>query len=368
MGLYKRKSEWWIDFYLEGRRIRKPIGPVRAMAEEALAVVKADIAKGTFGLKRARRCPTFKEFADTYYNTYSAKKKSVERDRSILKHLCRFFGGSTLRAITEMDIVGYQVDRQKEVCKLSVNRELACLRHMLNVAVKDGHIDANPMKDVKPFRVENKKQRILTEDEITALLEATKVSDNPYLHSVVLVALNTGMRLREVLNLEWNDLNFHHNEITVRNTKSGSDRRVSISVNLREVLVELPSMGKSAYVFPNPKTDEPYKWLTRRSFSTALKRAGIGKMRFHDLRHTAATYMVRGGIDLVTVKELLGHSRIDVTMRYCQSNSALKAKAVDVMRKLTEPCPDGHLSAENGPKTNDVLTHPEAPTSLVSST
>ncbi len=368
MGLYKRKGEWWIDFYFEGQRQRKCIGPVRAMADEALAAVKADIVRGTFGLKRAKRCPTFTEFADTYYNTYSAKKKSVERDRTILKHLCIFFGGIRLKSITEMDIVRYQVERQRQVSKLSVNRELACLRHMLNVAVKREHIESSPMKDVEPFRVENKKQRILTEDEITALLKATKASDNPHLHAIVLVGLNTGMRLREVLNLEWNDLDFHNNEITVRNTKSGRDRRVSISSNLREALVELTSMGKSVYVFPNPRTGRPYRWLTKRSFNTALKRAGIGKLRYHDLRHTAATYMVRNGIDLVTVKELLGHSRIDVTMRYCQSNSGLKAKAADVMRKLTEPCPDGHLSAKNGPKTNDVLTHPEAPTSLVSST
>lgn len=219
------------------------------------------------------------------------------------------------------------------------------------------------MNGVRPFKVENKRQRILTEDEMQMLLEATKVSRNSYLYAVCLVALNTGMRKQEVLDLEWKDLDFHHNEITVRNTKSGRDRMVAMSTTLREALLNLPTMGKSVYLFPGPKSNKPNKWLVDVAFKNARKRVGLDGFRFHDLRHTAATYMVRNGIDLVTVKELLGHSRIDVTMRYCQSNSALKAKAVDVMCKLIETPKDGHLSAENEPKT-DVVHIPETTPTL----
>ena len=356
MGVYKKKGEWWIDFYLEGKRIRKCIGPVKAMADEALAVVKADIAKGLFGLKRAKRTPTFKEFADRYYQVYCESKKpnTKERDRLILKRFYDFIKEKRLSQITEFDIKGFQSERQLRVSKLSVNRELSSLRHVFNVAIREGHITDSPMRDVKAFKVEHKKQHILSEDEMRGLLEATKRSNSLNLHSICAVALNTGMRRQEILDLEWNDLDFFQNGITVKNTKAGRDRWVPISPELREMFLKLPSMGKSDYVFPNPATGKPHRRFLRDSFDLAKKRAGIENFRFHDFRHNAATHMLRNGADIVTVQEILGHSSITLTRRYCQSNSALKAKAVSILGKFLKPRPDGHLSAENGPKSTDV--------------
>ena len=356
MGVYKKKGEWWIDFYFEGSRKRKCIGPVKAMAEEALAAVKADIVRGTFGLKRAKRCPTFKEFAGRYYQVYSESKRpnTKERDRLILKRFCDFIKNKRLSQITEFDLKRFQTERQLKVSKLSVNRELSGLRHVFNVAIREGHITDSPMQNVKAFKVEYKKQHILSEDEMRRLLEATGRSQSLHLHSICVVAINTAMRRQEILDLEWNDLDFFQNGINVKNTKAGRDRWVPMSPELRDMFLKLPSMGKSDYVFPDPRTGKPHKRFMRDSFDVAKKRAGIEKFRFHDFRHNAATHMLRNGGDIVTVQEILGHSSITLTRRYCQSNSALKAKAVSILGKFLKPRPDGHLSAENGPKSTDV--------------
>jgi integrase len=153
---------------------------------------------------------------------------------------------------------------------------------------------------------------------------------NGHLRPIVQIALNTAMRLREILYLKWCNVDFNRNIIVVTKTKSKKNRNVPMNGLVTETLQGIER--KSEYVFCDPKTGEPYHSI-KTTFGKALKRAGLEGVRFHDLRHTAATMMVMSGVDLVTVKEILGHSSIEMTMRYAHPTAEGKMNAVKTLER-----------------------------------
>ena len=200
---------------------------------------------------------------------------------------------------------------KKPIAKATINRELATLKAFFNMAIRDGKTDVNPVKEVKFFKEDDKKERILNPEEIQRLLAEC----NGHLKPIAIIALNTGMRLREILYLKWDNVNFNRNIIIVTktNTKNKKTKRIPMNGLVVETLQGVER--KPEYVFCDPKTGGPYHSI-KTTFGKALKRAGLEGVRFHDLRHTAATMMVISGVDLVTVKEILGHFSIEMTMHY----------------------------------------------------
>ena len=143
------------------------------------------------------------------------------------------------------------------------------------------------------------------------------------------------MRKSEILNLRWKQVDLKKNLIKVEDTKSGKSRYININSELSCLLPGLKTKNKeSEFVFSNPETAKPYVDL-KRAFKTACERAGIRELRFHDLRHTFASRLVEGGVDLITVRDLLGHSTVKVTERYTHSNQKLRKEAVEVLVEKT---------------------------------
>ncbi|WP_455379496.1 site-specific integrase, partial [Petrachloros mirabilis] len=132
---------------------------------------------------------------------------------------------------------------------------------------------------------------------------------DPHLRPIVVVGLNTGMRRGEILSLRWEHCDLKHSFILLDKTKNGERREIPINVTVRSTLRGLERRLDIPYVFFDPKTGKPYQDV-KRSFATACKKAGITDFHFHDLRHTFASQLVMSGIDLATVKELLGHKDI----------------------------------------------------------
>jgi integrase len=209
----------------------------------------------------------------------------------------------------------------------SVNRELACLKFMFSLAKKWKLVDENPVKEVKLFQEQKIEMHILDKDETDRLIHCSA----HHLKPILIVALNTGMRKGEILNLRWNDIDFDRYFIFIRETKSGRSRKVPMNYLVLEALNSLKR--ESEYVFYNPETKKRIKDV-KTAFKAACRRAGIKDLRFHDLRHTAATYMVTGGVDLVTVAEILGHTDIKMTMRYAHPTPENKRKAVNVLNAI----------------------------------
>lgn len=341
MAVFRKNGKWYIDYYFEGYRVRECIGKSKTRAEQALAIRKGEILQGRFNYKSAEPKVRFEELCEIYLDYVRANKKSYPSDINSLKHLRPYFRGKFLFEITALDVERYKIMRSKKVSPASVNRELACLKHMFNLAIKWGKARVNPVKEVKLFKEGPWEMRILSREEEKLLIENAAL----YLKPIIIMALNAGMRRGEILGLTWDKVDFVNRVITVMHTLQGTPknsemRKVPMNNLLTNTLLDI-KIGKSsgegkAYIFC--KDDGSPFGKVSKGFYAALKRAGIRHCRFHDLRHTFATRLVMKGVDLATVKELLGHKSITMTMRYAHPTSGHKKEAVELLNLDT----DGH--------------------------
>ncbi len=334
-AIYLRKTRrglhrWYLDYHDEnGKRVQKLARGAKTKGEAffALAVIGQRIFKASYGLKDM----AFEIFADEYLRLHAKPmKRSWKTDESYLKvHLKPFFQGKLLSLITVLDIETYRSNRAKEGGRgVTINRELALLSSMFNKAKDWSYLEVNPVrKDAFFTGVEQPKQRVLTPDEETKLLDASPA----HLKPILIMALNTGMRKGEILGLEWNRVDLEGREITLlcTNTKSKRGREIPINEKLYSMLVQMKANSDgSPFVFPNPFSGKPYVDV-KGLYSGTCKRAGILGLRFHDLRHTFASRLVVSGVDINTLREILGHGSIRMTQRYVHSDKMQKRDAVE---------------------------------------
>ncbi len=327
MGVFKRGKNWHIDFYANGRRIRQKIGPSKKLAERVLHKLKTEVVENKYLDVRKKKKVKFETLAEQYIRYAKVNKRSWDRDEISLKSMLRSFSGKYIYEINPQLIEEYKADRTKVVASATVNRELACLKHMLNKAVEWEMIETNPAKKVRLLTENNKRLRYLTEEEIKALYE----NSADHLKPIILTALLTGMRRNEILKLKWEDMDLGQKIIFVRNTKNNEMREIPINDRLVTVLKSLNF--KSPYVFARENAKPCIS--VRTAFENAIQRAGIRNFRFHDLRHTFASHLVMSGVDLITVKELLGHKTISMTLRYAHLSPDHKRQAVNLLRILS---------------------------------
>ena len=146
----------------------------------------------------------------------------------------------------------------------------------------------------------------------------------------MIAALNTGMRQGELLNLKWADVNFVRKNITITTSKNNERRDIPMSGYLSETLAAIKAGSKGIHVFVD-SSGKPFSrfGFLRTRFDKAVNTAGIEDFHFHDLRHTFASHLVMGGYDILTVKELLGHKSLEMTLRYAHLSSDHKRLAVE---------------------------------------
>jgi len=337
MGVFKKNGNWWIDFYHQGKRIRRKVGPSKKVAEMALADVQVKKAKKEFlGVCEPKRI-LFKDFAAEYleYSKANKAKRSYERDVLTLEgHVLDLWGSQLLARLTPKMIEDYKVQRLQHVVAATVNREIDTIKNMLRKAVEWGYLSSSPGTSVKKLRTGTPHFRYLSGGEIRKLMEACKRSDNPQLYPFVVAALNTGMRLGELTALEWKDIDFRRGILRVDNkrdhhTKNYQVRTIPMNEFLTDAFRKIPRRLDSSYVFQRKDGSKFSKMRT--GFRNAVKRSGIPHVRFHDLRHTFASHLVMGGVDIRTVQELLGQKDIRMTMRYSHLAPDHMRKAVRVL-------------------------------------
>lgn len=211
-----------------------------------------------------------------------------------------------------------------ERSKSTVNRYLEQLSTTLNIAVANRYIKENPMKGVKKFRCEHHTIRYLTREEEVELFKHLP----EYLKLIVTVALHTGLRRGNILELRWEQINFDYRFIEVLKNKGNKRIQIPLSETLYNEFIKIRK--DEGYVFINPETGLPYKDI-KKAFNAAKEKAGIKNFRFHDLRHTVATRLVEKGIDLAVVQDLLAHSNIQTTMRYAHPVPKRKLEAIQAL-------------------------------------
>jgi integrase len=286
------------------------------------------------GVKEKKRI-VFNDFAPLYVDNYAKPNKRSWRcdDYCIDAHLKPFFGKLDLGAITPLDVERFRAKRLEAGIKKSTsNRELALLKRMFHLAADWGYSAANPVTKVKLFSErDNLKERVLTADEETKLLAHCA----PHLRPIVVFALNTGMRRGEILGLRWDQVDPAGKSVLVKRTKSGRDRSIPLNDAAAGVIKAQRKTSPGSYVFPSTKGKEFMRTVDH-SFGRACRLAGIVGLRFHDLRHTFATRLIRRGADIITVQALLGHYAVTVTQRYTHTGADEKRRAVEALARASE--------------------------------
>lgn len=328
---------WHYDFRVNGRRYRASTETAdKQKAKDIEAKERSRILEGRHGIRRLPDI-TFKQFADTYLTDHAElHKRSVDRDREILKVLNRAFGSLILHEITSHRIEQFKRERlagkwrghntkgsAKPIRPGTVNRELDCLRGILSKAVEWGKLLDSPCRKIKRLKVDNRRTRILTPEEQEAILEACPTK----LRAIVTLALITGARIGELLALRWEDCQDGY--VTFVETKNGKSRRIPLSPAIDAVLTAQARVH--AWVFTNARTEEPFKSV-RQVFDRAVTRAGIDNsdVTLHTLRHTALSRMIATGFDDYTVMEISGHSSTRMLARYTHPTEERKSGALDL--------------------------------------
>jgi integrase len=330
-GITRKGDSLWLDFYYRGKRYREGLGPVSmTYAKERLILKKRDLIEGQNKPKIAR--VSFKQFKEEFlkWSKGNKKPKSSLRDECSLKHLQAFFNDKLLSEVSPFLVEKYKLLRKDEGAKpRTIAIELACLRHIFNLAMKWGKAASNPVQGVKFPKEPQAKDRILSEEEEPRLLEAVRTGHKAkHLEAIIVTALNTGMRKGEILNLKWENVDFKNRVITVEGTKTGEIRRIPMNNKLTEIFQSAKKESKGEFVFSengNPYGDVKTGWWT------ALERAGIENFRFHDLRHTFGSRLGMSGVDVKAIADLMGHKTIQMTMRYSHPTPEYKRKAVELL-------------------------------------
>lgn len=214
----------------------------------------------------------------------------------------------------------------------TVIRYLASLSVCFSYGLEDlGWVESNPVKNVKKPKPERGRVRFLSDEDRKNLLTKCKEDDNPYLHTVVVLALLTGARQSEIMGLQWKDIDFKRRRATFHDTKNGERRSVPLAKQAFDLLQGMNKVRRidSPYAFPRKDGKKPME--IRKRWEKAVRDAGLKDFRFHDLRHTAASYLAMNGASLLEIAEILGHKTLAMVKRYSHLTEGHTAAVVERM-------------------------------------
>ena len=338
-GIYERKGRhgditYYVRYQYQGTDIKERVGRksrgfTLEVAREALKSRLGDIAQGNFSLEKTRKPVPFFRLAERYREYASTNWRAWEQEKYLVEAFARYFGEIPLSQITTWQIEKWKAERCKEVKPNTVNRQLTVIKHMLKKAVEWGLARTNPAAGVRQLSVNDERTRYLTEDEIDRLITACKAEESrPWLAPLVTLALNTGLRPGEQVQLRWEQVNWDRDSITFKQPKTLRVKTIPLNEAAKEALTWFDKHRYGDYVLMH-HWGEPFPRSTvSKALKQALKEAGITDCRWNDMRHSFASHLVMAGVDLPTVSELMGHSKITMTMRYTHLAPKHKEEAV----------------------------------------
>ena len=321
----KRGKYYWLFGRVKGVRLDSSLRTAAKKEAEEIAKAKVRrVLERVHGVRVVRNIKLGtlleKYFA---YCEQNNRPNTVAKKRVFAGHILAFFGDVTLSAVTRERVEGYKAHRRRDVGPATVNRELALLKHALRLAVEWDYLEASPAARVKLFKEPPGRLRYLSREEADALLEACSSVVRP----VVTTALYTGVRLGEILALDWDHVDLERRQLRIVNSKNNETRVVPINDILYNTLTGLkPKKGE---VFKSGR-GVGYRSV-RTAFETAVKKAGIKDFTFHDLRHTFASWLAMEGVPMSTIGKLLGHKTPQMTMRYAHLAPEYLADVVNLL-------------------------------------
>lgn len=352
MSVNKRGGVWQMVFMVNGRRIRQSTNCTNKRdAEEYERAYRTQLVKGEVGIEPKKPVPTFKEAIEMFLDRSRAdhsRHNTVRRAVTASKPLVRYFGDKPLDQIAVGDVEGFKDWRRRQkkqpptkrlkknkrattatpLKPATINRELAFMRAMINHFIRLDVLVKNPVSRVKFLKENNEQMRVVTyEEERLYLLAASQP-----LRDVAVIMVETGMRPDEVCRLERRHVHLDKGYIFNPYGKTPSARRkLPLSQRAADVLRHRVENTKGEFIFPSTRGGkDPSKPIVKlnNAHRGAVTRAKLDPFRLYDLRHTFATRAAEAGVDLVTLAALLGHSRVQMVMRYAHPSERHQFEAI----------------------------------------
>lgn len=334
MGLTRRKDSYYVEFPVldDGRTLtlargvpgarlkRWKVGNTnRTIAKQQEALIKTALMKGEIKSEKLPGLTTFRAWGEKYLEIPEIKNLASYRNHIEKVHcwLAPFFGDKLLTEITPDDVETYRAQRRLKngnpPTMATLNGDHAILKQMLYQAVKRGLLLTNPASRVTMPDPHNERDRVLTPDEWTRLCAEAA----PHLKPILKVAYHLGLRYGEIVRLTWDRVDLKRGIITLtaKDTKARRPRKVPLTPELTEVfrdLYKVRYLGQDRVFLRNGESIQS----VRTAFENAKDRAKIANLRFHDLRHCAATNMRRAGVDVMTAMAIIGHRSEKMYKRY----------------------------------------------------
>jgi integrase len=328
MGLHKHPNSpyWYYSFTVQGKRIFCSSKTTnKTLANQIYQAHKVDCLRDEHRLQKANSA-RFTRLASEFLEWSRNNKRSYKRDTILVSHLTKFFGNRKLEDIKSLDVEKYKQDRREQVSGSTVNREVACLKRMFNLAIEWQLADANPVDRVKFFAEPKRSFQWWRQEDVKKFVQAA----DDRMRSICSIGVNTGLRIGELLELKWSDLDLENCLITVQKSKAGCYRKIKMNQVVTDTFNGLDRNG--AYVFS--KADgRPYKRITR-AFKSTCKRARLEPATPHVMRHTFASHLTMLGVDPQTIMELGGWKSLDLVMRYSHLGPDHKQNAVEKLGEL----------------------------------
>ena len=326
--ILKRETKTGVKYQVrikQGDRILK----TKSFAKLKLAREWKQRMEADKDLMAATGCPgsvmRFESFCAEYLSQW--KGKSIESQTSRLAWWQKFIGNKRLTDITSHEVrTGLKI--VEEIwAPGTVNRYRTVLSGAFTYAKKQEYVLRNPVESTSCLTTDDKRVRYLSDDERERLLKACKGSRYHRLYLIVMLAISTGARKSELINLRWSDIDLKVGKAIVKETKNGDPRILTIPAHICALLQDIQEIG-NGLVFPSAKNPQRPAYF-RKAWESALKVAGVEDFRFHDLRHTTASYLVMSGATLYETGEILGHRSQQTTARYAHFSIKHKKELTD---------------------------------------
>ncbi len=345
------KFRWMIAYTdVDGRERRRVTkAESKLVAKRLLAQAENEVERAKLQGMKSRdilvtptEVVTFRQVVPDFLKHHASKLKESSRlslEMILEKHLLPKFGARPLGGITIRDVENYMTDRLAADSKCggkikgaTVLHEIHCLSAVYRYAIRSGLTQINPVRDSQKPKISQPILRYLEHSEETALL----VRARSPLREAIITAIHSGMREEEQAALTWADVRFDQNKIVIRHTKNGRDRAVDMSKTLRETLKGMVRYTDTPYVFVSQRTHDRYERFNNSAWRKVLADAGVKNLRWHDLRHTFGSRLAQAGVHPKTIQELMGHSSLDVTMRYMHLAPDNRAAAVKLLDRKSK--------------------------------
>jgi len=342
MAVYRRGKKWWFVFEFGGRRIQESSGfRNKTAAIRAEAKRRTDLLERRAGFIKLKQAPKFNIFAEEFleWSKQHHRPKTYGLHAWNCKTLKRFFGGKYLDDITTEMVENFKSARKNEVRKkvkdgrlitgTTVNRALETLKAMFYQAERMGYFVKNPVVGVQMFRQPIDSMRVISyEEQATYLAEASQP-----LRDIAEIMLDTGMRPEEVFRIRAENIDFKQMTILNPFGKTKAARRTipmtaNVSSRLKCRVKEAERLA-TPFAFPSPLNVQTPIGSVKKAHRAAVDRAEMKpRFRLYDLRHTFATRAVASDMNLPTLAAILGHSNIQMTMRYVHPAAEEKKRAI----------------------------------------